>query len=100
MSGRTRGNVFRTITLPLVSPTVVFVWLWILMHSARELSASVMLYSPNTPLVSTLLWQLINQNADFPAAAALSTLLLMAELAIAFATLRVLRRMRSSVGLV
>jgi iron(III) transport system permease protein len=100
ISGRSFANAFRTITLPLVSPTLLFIWLWILMHSVRELSASVMLYTPSTPLVSTLLWQLINQSADFPAAAALSTLLLLGELLITFVTLRVLKRMRGATGLV
>jgi iron(III) transport system permease protein len=100
MSGRPRATAFRTITIPLVTPTLLFIWLWILMHSAREISAAVMLASPRSPVLATLLWQLISLNADFPAAAALSTLMLLGEAAIAFVTLRALHRMRASAGLI
>jgi iron(III) transport system permease protein len=74
MSGADWFRTFRRITLPLLLPSLVGGWLWIAMQSVRELSMALMLYSPNSRILSVLIWD-VWENGHVPEVAALGVLL-------------------------
>ncbi len=49
---------FIRITIPLLMPTFISVWIWSAMHVVRVLSIPVMLYSPDSRVLSVLIWDL------------------------------------------
>ncbi|MDP2645730.1 MAG: iron ABC transporter permease [Desulfobacterales bacterium] len=57
-SGATWSRMFLKITMPLLAPSLVSVWVWTAMHGARELSAAIMLSSPGTTVLSVIIWDL------------------------------------------
>jgi iron(III) transport system permease protein len=58
LSGASWLTTFRKITLPLLLPTIVTVWIWTAMHTVREFSMAAMLYSPESRTLSLLIWDL------------------------------------------
>ena len=46
----------RKITVPLMWPTLVGLWIWVVSHSLRELSSALMLQGRSNVTLSTLLW--------------------------------------------
>ena len=58
MSGASWGTTFRRIILPLLKPGLVAGWIYIMIVSIRELSSSILLYSPGTEVVSIIIWEL------------------------------------------
>jgi iron(III) transport system permease protein len=58
MSGASWGTTFRRIILPLLKPGLVAGWIYIMIVSIRELSSSILLYSPGTEVVSIVVWEL------------------------------------------
>jgi iron(III) transport system permease protein len=58
MSGASWGTAFRRIILPLLKPGLVAGWIYIVIVSIRELSSSILLYSPDTEVLSILIWEL------------------------------------------
>jgi iron(III) transport system permease protein len=73
-SGASIPRVLGTIVLPLLAISFRNGWLWVAMHAARELSASVMLYSPGSIVLSTILWSMW-QNGKLPEACVLGVVL-------------------------
>jgi iron(III) transport system permease protein len=65
---------FRRIVLPLLMPGLVAGWIYILIVSVRELSSTIILYSPGKEVLSILIWEM-NQNGEFPQLAALGTMM-------------------------
>lgn len=57
-SGASIPQMLWTIVLPLLAVSFRNGWLWVAMHAARELSASVMLYGPGSVVLSTILWSM------------------------------------------
>lgn len=57
-SGASWFQTFRRILLPLMLPSLVAGWIYILMVSMRELSSSVLLYSPGSEVLSIYIWEL------------------------------------------
>lgn len=55
-SGATWARTFRSITVPLMRPALLAVWIWVAAHALRELSAALMLQGRNNTVVPTLLW--------------------------------------------
>ena len=59
-AGRTSGGspakVMLRITLPIVLPALLGVWVWVASHSLRELSTALMLQGNDNSVVPTLLW--------------------------------------------
>lgn len=98
IAGGDRLRVLRTITVPLIMPTLVFIWLWTFVHSVRDLSTSVMLYSPKSPVIANLLWQLWDYG-NLTTGAAVATILLVSLFALAVTALTFLGRTRSAAGL-
>jgi iron(III) transport system permease protein len=58
MSGASFPSVFRRVMLPLMAPGLLAGWVYILVVSVRELSASILLYRPGTEVFSIVIWQL------------------------------------------
>ena len=44
--------------LPLLKPGLIAGWIYIVIVSIRELSSSILLYSPGTEVVSIMIWEL------------------------------------------
>jgi iron(III) transport system permease protein len=75
-SGASTPWVLWTIVLPLLAVSFRNGWLWVAMHAARELSASVMLYSPGSIVLSTILWSMW-QNGKLPETCVLGVILVL-----------------------
>ncbi len=58
MSGASWGTTFRRIVLPLLKPGLLAGWIYIMIVSIRELSSSILLYSPGTEVISIIIWEL------------------------------------------
>lgn len=74
MSGAGWAQSFRRIVLPLLMPGLVAGWIYIVIVSVRELSSTIILYSPGKEVLSILIWEM-NQNGEFPQLAALGTMM-------------------------
>jgi iron(III) transport system permease protein len=58
MSGATWGTTFTRIILPLLKPGFIAGWIYILIVAVRELSGSILLYSPGSEVISITIWEL------------------------------------------
>ena len=58
MSGASWSATFRRIVLPLLKPGLLAGWTFIVVVSIRELSSSVLLYSPGSEVLSIVIWEL------------------------------------------
>jgi iron(III) transport system permease protein len=56
-SGASWWQTFRRVNLPLLMPGLVAGWIYILMVSVRELSSSILLYSPGNEVLSILIFE-------------------------------------------
>jgi iron(III) transport system permease protein len=88
MSGVSWVATFRRITLPLLRPGVVAGWILLFVSFLRELSASVLLYTPKQVVLSVALFDLW-QSGEIGYLAALSVLMIV----VAVAALGALRRL-------
>ncbi len=77
MSGASWGTTFRRIILPLLKPGLVAGWIYIVIVSIRELSSSILLYSPGTEVVSIVIWELW-ENGQYVELSALGVLFILA----------------------
>jgi len=75
MSGASWGSTFVRVTLPLLKPGLLAGWIYIAIVSLRELSASILLYSPGTEVVSILIWELW-ENGQYVELSALGVMLI------------------------
>jgi len=58
VSGATWWIGFRRVMLPLIMPGLIAGWIYIAAVSLRELSASILLYSPGTQVLAVTVWEL------------------------------------------
>ena len=58
MSGAEWKDVFLRVIVPLMMPGIVAGWIYVVIVSVRELSASILLYSPGTEVFSVVIWEL------------------------------------------
>ncbi len=63
--------------LPLLVPGLVAGWIYIVMVSFRELSSSILLYSPGNEVLSILIWERW-ENGQFTELAALGMVMVFA----------------------
>src|SRR5450756_2512972 len=77
MSGASWGTTFWRVILPLLKPGLMAGWIYIVIVSIRELSSSILLYSPGTEVVSIVIWELW-ENGQYVELSALGVLLIMA----------------------
>ncbi|MSO82956.1 MAG: iron ABC transporter permease [Acidobacteria bacterium] len=58
MCGASWGTTFRRVILPLLKPGLLAGWIYVMIVSIRELSTSILLYSPDTQVISIVIWEL------------------------------------------
>jgi iron(III) transport system permease protein len=77
MSGASWGLTFRRVVLPLLKPGLLAGWIYVMIVSIRELSSSILLYSPGSEVVSIMIWELW-QNGQYVELSALGVMLILA----------------------
>ena len=77
MSGASWSMAFRRIVLPLLKPGLLAGFIYVMIVSIRELSSSILLYSPGTEVVSIMIWELW-QNGQYVELSALGVMLIIA----------------------
>ena len=77
MSGAGWGLTFRRVVLPLLKPGLLAGFIYVMIVSIRELSSSILLYSPGTEVVSIMIWELW-QNGQYVELSALGVMLIVA----------------------
>ncbi|HSA70902.1 MAG TPA: iron ABC transporter permease [Burkholderiales bacterium] len=77
MSGASWTTSFRRIILPLLKPGLVAGWIYIMIVSIRELSSSILLYSPGNEVLSILIWELW-ENGQYVELSALGVMFIIA----------------------
>ncbi len=75
MSGASWSTTFTKIILPLLKPGLIAGWIYIVIVSIRELSSSILLYSPGTEVVSIVIWELW-ENGQYVELSALGVMLI------------------------
>lgn len=80
MSGASGLTTLRTITMPLLKPTLIAILFFVMLMSIKELSASLLLYTQNSQVLSVLTWHFMDAgNYQFAAAiGVIQTLMMMA----------------------
>lgn len=76
MSGASWWTTFRRIILPLLKPGLVAGWIYVMIVSIRELSSSILLYSPGTEVISIVIWELW-ENGQYVELSALGVLFIL-----------------------
>lgn len=72
-------KTIRAVTIPLLKGSIVAGWLLVFIVSFRELSSSILLYSPNNEVIAVTVFTLFEEG-EFEALSALSVLLLLFNL--------------------
>jgi iron(III) transport system permease protein len=76
MSGATWSMTFRRVVLPLLKPGLLAGFIYVMIVSMRELSSSILLYSPGTEVVAIMIWELW-QNGQYVELSALGVMLML-----------------------
>ncbi|MFJ9535994.1 ABC transporter permease [Streptomyces sp. NPDC101225] len=74
VAGASWFQSFRRVVLPLMSGGILAGWVYILVVSFRELSSTILLYSPGKEVLSVLIWEQF-ENGQFTTLAALGVLM-------------------------
>jgi iron(III) transport system permease protein len=77
MSGASWSMTFRRVVLPLLKPGLLAGFIYVMIVSIRELSSSILLYSPGSEVVSIMIWELW-QNGQYVELSALGVMLILA----------------------
>lgn len=86
--GASRLRTLWNITAPLLRTSVVAAWCFVFVGTIRELSATILLTTANTKLVSVIIYDL-NESGDLGAICVLGIILLMVSFAVVFTANRV-----------
>jgi iron(III) transport system permease protein len=81
MCGSSWARTFYSIVLPLLKPGLMSGWIYVFIVSIRELSASILLYSPGSETISVVVWELW-QNGQYVELSALSVVFVIGLLAL------------------
>ena len=81
--GASRLDTLRRITAPLLRTSVIATWCFVFIGTIRELSATILLTTANTKLVSVIIYDL-NESGDMGAISVLGLLLLAVSFAVVF----------------
>lgn len=86
--GASRLTTLRHITAPLLRTSVVAAWCFVFVGTIRELSATILLTTANTKLVSVIIYDL-NESGDLGAICVLGIILLLVSFAVVYLANRV-----------
>jgi iron(III) transport system permease protein len=75
MSGASWGTTFWRVVLPLLTPGLIAGWIYVVIVSIRELSSSILLYSPGSEVLSIMIWEYW-QNGQYVELSALGVMLI------------------------
>jgi iron(III) transport system permease protein len=75
MSGASWGMTFWRVVLPLLKPGLIAGWIYVVIVSMRELSSSILLYSPGSEVLSIMIWEYW-QNGQYVELSALGVMLM------------------------
>ena len=89
-SGANWFQTFRFVTLPLLKPGIIAGWVILFLAFSRELSASVLLYSPGLEVVSVVMYDL-QQNGQFRELSALAVFQIVFSILVMFGAKNVIR---------
>ena len=85
MSGAPPWRTMRRIFVPLLMPTLLGVWIWVVLHAVRIAGMPLMLYEgPKNQVLAILIWNMWDEGY-VPAVAAIGTLLMLALLTLTVA---------------
>jgi iron(III) transport system permease protein len=87
VSGATWWQTFRRVNLPLLMPGLIAGWIYIVMSSVRELSSSILLYSPGNEVLAIMIWEQY-ENGQFTELAALGVIMIGLLVVLVLAALR------------
>jgi iron(III) transport system permease protein len=76
VSGAGWWSTFRRVLLPLIAPGLLAGWVYIFVVSFRELSSSILLYTPGNEVLSISIWELY-ANARFGELSALGVIMVL-----------------------
>jgi iron(III) transport system permease protein len=85
MCGASGLSTIRLVTLPLLKPTLIAILFFVMLMSMKELSASVLLASQQTPILSVLTWQ-YTDSGDYQYASAIGVVQSVMMIALIFIT--------------
>jgi iron(III) transport system permease protein len=91
VSGAGWWQSFRRVVLPLLAPGLLAGWVFVVVVSIRELSSSILLYSPGREVLSVQIWTLYS-DGQFPELAALGVLMTLALVPLLLLSYRLGRR--------
>jgi len=83
VSGAPWRTTFRRIIIPLLTPAVINGGLWVALHAMRELSIAMMLFTPGSVVLSTIIWSYW-QGGEVCAASAIGVMLIIALITMTF----------------
>jgi len=75
MSGASWSMTFWRVVLPLLKPGLIAGWIYVVIVSIRELSSSILLYSPGSEVLSIMIWEYW-QNGQYVELSALGVMLI------------------------
>jgi iron(III) transport system permease protein len=75
MSGASWGVAFWRVVLPLLKPGLIAGWIYVVIVSMRELSSSILLYSPGSEVLSIMIWEYW-QNGQYVELSALGVMMI------------------------
>ena len=96
VSGASWWQAFRRVVIPLAGPGLLAGWITVVVFAMRELSASIVLYSPGNEVVAVQIWQTY-ENGDFRAVAALGVLVTAASVVLVAAAALLARQLARQV---
>ena len=85
VSGASAPRMMRRVFFPLILPSFVGVWIWVVLHAVRIAGLPLMLYEgPKNQVLAILIWNMWDEGY-VPAVAAIGTLLMLALLLLTMA---------------
>jgi iron(III) transport system permease protein len=82
--GLSRVTVIRRILIPLITPAIIYSWVWIALLVYRELTAAAILASKDNVVISTFVWQQWQQDSSLGAAMTVVMILVMIPLIVLY----------------
>lgn len=74
-SGGSKGLALRKVIIPLITPAVLYSFVWAILSSYREVTTPLFLLTPKNQVLSTVIWTQWTGNGNFDAAAAISVMM-------------------------
>jgi iron(III) transport system permease protein len=74
-AGANRWQTFWRVSLPLLMPSFVNGWVWVVVHALREATLAVMLLTPTNVVLASLIWQQWQQGNGYGLVAAMSVIM-------------------------